>query len=253
VTRQEEKNDVIIDDVRRLAENLAMKPARGGRKVAILDDADDLNEQSANCFLKTLEEPPPQSLLILIGTSADRQLPTIRSRCQVVPFAGLPESTIRDLLAADEELSSDTVARLARLGDGSPGLAHEFAHEELWSFRRDLFGALIQPNPDSARVAAQLRELVEQAGKESGQQRRRAALAVRILIDGFRRALAGSVDSAPAADDAEGKLVARMAEKLGPDQLLRRLERCLEADTQIDRRVQLVLVVEGLVDSLIHG
>ena len=82
VARNEDKHDVIIDDVRQLSDKLAMKPARGGRKIAILDDADDLNEQSANCFLKTLEEPPPQSLLILIGTSADRQLATIRSRAK---------------------------------------------------------------------------------------------------------------------------------------------------------------------------
>jgi DNA polymerase-3 subunit delta' len=254
VARNEEKNDVVIDDVRRLSENLSMKPARGGRKIAILDDADDLNEQSANCFLKTLEEPPPQSLLILIGTSAEQQLPTIRSRCQVVPFAALSESTVRALLAADEELDAETVARLARLGDGSPGLARELADQDLWSFRREILEALSKPNPDSPKIAGRLRELVEQAGKESGQQRRRAALVVRLLVDGFRRALARSVNPAAVGDDTtDGKAIARVAEKLDPDQLLRRIERCLEADTQIDRKVQLVLVLEGLVDALVHG
>jgi len=62
----------------------------GGRKVAIIDDADHLNEEGANCLLKTLEEPPPCSVLILIGTSADKQLPTIRSRCQTIRFSPLP-------------------------------------------------------------------------------------------------------------------------------------------------------------------
>ena len=196
VARNEDKHDVIIDDVRQLSDKLAMKPARGGRKIAILDDADDLNEQSANCFLKTLEEPPPQSLLILIGTSADRQLPTIRSRCQVVPFAGLPESTVRELLAADSKIDTDTAARLATLGDGSPGLARELADEDLLAFRHEFFDALARPNPESPKIATRLWKLVEEAGKESGPQRRRALLVVRLLVDGFRRALARSVDPA---------------------------------------------------------
>ncbi len=253
VARNEEKHDVIIEDVRRLSKDLAMKPARGRRKIAILDDADDLNEASANCFLKTLEEPPPASLLILIGTSADRQLATIRSRCQVVPFSALAESTVHDLLAADEEFDGATATRMAALSDGSPGFARELADADLWSFRRELLDALADPKLESPKIAGRFMALVEQAGKESGQQRRRAALVVRLLVDGFRQALAQSVASGSVGGDADAKAIARVAEKLGPDQLLGRLERCLEADMQIDRKVQLILVVEGLVDALLHG
>src|SRR5262249_41493055 len=69
--RPEDKNEVPIETVRELCRLLSLKPARGRGKVAILDDADDLNPYSANSFLKTLEEPPPQSVLILIGTRSD--------------------------------------------------------------------------------------------------------------------------------------------------------------------------------------
>ena len=62
----------------------------GGRRIAIIDDADLLNDAGANCLLKTLEEPPPHSVLILIGTSPARQLPTIRSRCQLIRFRRWP-------------------------------------------------------------------------------------------------------------------------------------------------------------------
>src|SRR5256885_12928292 len=72
-----------------LCYNIALKPYSGRRKVAIIDDADYLNKEGANCLLKTLEEPPPQSVPILIGTSEQRQLPTIRSRCQIVRFQSL--------------------------------------------------------------------------------------------------------------------------------------------------------------------
>ena len=67
------------DDLRRMREGLchdiALKPLMGGRRVAIVDDADYLNEETRNCLLKTLEEPPSHSVLILIGTSPDKQLP----------------------------------------------------------------------------------------------------------------------------------------------------------------------------------
>src|SRR6185436_3676700 len=81
-----------------LLRQLSLKPFHGGRKVAILDDADALNPAGANCMLKTLEEPPPRSILILIGTSVERQLPTIRSRAQIVRFAPLSEPIVERLL-----------------------------------------------------------------------------------------------------------------------------------------------------------
>ena len=71
--QQEER----LDLMRSLCASFALKSARGRGKVIIIDDADDLNEESANCFLKTLEEPPPRSVLILIGSSPERQLPTM--------------------------------------------------------------------------------------------------------------------------------------------------------------------------------
>jgi DNA polymerase-3 subunit delta' len=78
--RPEESLELPISVIRDLCRSFGLKSARGRGKVAVIDDADDLNEEAANCFLKTLEEPPPRSVLILIVTSAARQLPTSR-RC----------------------------------------------------------------------------------------------------------------------------------------------------------------------------
>src|SRR4051812_35565594 len=72
VSRPEEKLEFPIEVMREVCRNFSLKSARGRGKVALLDDVDDLNEESANCFLKTLEEPPPRSVLFLIGTDADR-------------------------------------------------------------------------------------------------------------------------------------------------------------------------------------
>ncbi len=72
-----------------LCHDISLRPYSGRRKVAILDDADYLNVEGANSLLKTLEEPPLDSVLILIGSNLQRQLPTIRSRCQAIIFRPL--------------------------------------------------------------------------------------------------------------------------------------------------------------------
>ena len=132
-----------------LCHNIALKPFMGGRKIALIDDADLLNEEGANCLLKTLEEPPPQSLLILIGTSPAKQLPTIRSRCQLVRFQPLAIETVAELLLR-QGLAPDAAQarRLAQHSEGSVGRALELADPALWAFRSTLYGHL------AARAAA---------------------------------------------------------------------------------------------------
>jgi DNA polymerase-3 subunit delta' len=249
--RPDDKSEVPVEVVRGLARSLDLKPARGRGRIVILDDADDLNEESANCFLKTLEEPPPGALLILIGTSADRQLPTIVSRCQVIPFRPLPEGIVAGLLTEKGIEDRDFVQRLARLSDGSVSMALALADPALWEFRRNLLNGLTQPRPDGVGLAQEWIKFVEEAGKELAVQRRRAALVLRLLIDFLNDALSMSVGKSPRlAEAADLPLLQKMVKLSDPDRLLAMIDRCLEADVQIDRNVQLVLVLEALVDSL---
>src|SRR5207302_4859839 len=120
-TRPPEVLEFPIDLMRQVCASFSLKSARGKGKVVVVDDADDLNAESANCFLKTLEEPPPGSVLILIGTSAERQLPTILSRCQIVRFQPLAEETVADMLSRREGLDPALVPKLAPMSNGSPG------------------------------------------------------------------------------------------------------------------------------------
>lgn len=248
--RPEESLEIPINVIRELCRGFALKPARGARKVALLDDADQLNEQAGNCFLKTLEEPPPGSVLILIGSSADRLLPTLVSRCQVVRFAALPTSVIAEILEA-QGMETKQASRLAQLSDGSLGQAHALADPVLWDFRRQLVQGLLQPRPDAVALGKELMKFVEEAGKESTQQRKRAGLVIRLLIEFLHDTLRLAVGGTPRpADDADRKLMTQLAGRIEPERLLELLERCMEGDMQIDRRVQLVLGVEALVDEL---
>src|SRR5882672_3473350 len=87
--RPESKSRVItIDQMRGLMQVINLKPTEGGHKLAAIIAADRLNVQAANAFLKTLEEPPPKSIFILVSTEPQRILETIISRCLRLNFAG---------------------------------------------------------------------------------------------------------------------------------------------------------------------
>jgi DNA polymerase-3 subunit delta' len=249
--RPPEVHEFPIDLMRELCQRFALKSARGHGKVILLDDADDLNPESANCFLKTLEEPPPRSVLILIGSTLDRQLQTIVSRCQVIRFAPLPLECVDALLKAEGIDDSALRARLIRLSAGSPGLAKELADPALWDFRSELLAGLTKTPIASVDLAQKWMDFVEDAGKESAAQRRRAQLILRLVIDFLDDALTVATNSTPRRTETEEcSGLETLARRAGIDRLLEALERCLEADRQIDRRVQLVLILEGLMDAL---
>jgi DNA polymerase-3 subunit delta' len=253
--RPDESPNIPIEVVRELCHGLALKPARGRGKVAILDDADDLNDPitlhaAANAFLKTLEEPPPGSVLLLIATNSEQQLSTIVSRCQVVRFAPLPQKVVAELLLANGISDAAMVERLVRLSDGSPGQALDLADPALWEFRSTLVAGFLQPHFDSVGLAAAWAAFVEGAGK-SAAQRRRATLVARLLVDFLGDALRVSLNGSPRHTGPEDKpALEALARRVSPERLLELLERCLEGDAQIDRRVQLVLVLEALLDAL---
>jgi DNA polymerase III subunit delta' len=253
VGRPEDKHDLPIKVIRDLCLDLGLKPARGKRKVAIVDDADDLNEEASNAFLKTLEEPPPGSVLILIGTSAEVQLDTIVSRCWVVRFRPLPEPELAALLR-EQNVTSDPreAERLARLGEGSVSRARGLANPDLEHFRRSLIDELADPRGfDPPALAQRLGAFVKEAGKEGVDQRGRASLLMGELARFFRGILwqtAGLDPPTPDPDDR--RAVAALAERLDPEDVFVLTDRCLEADYHIQRKAYMPLILESLMHDL---
>jgi DNA polymerase-3 subunit delta' len=249
--REEEKNEFSIGQMRELCTAFSLKSARGRGKVVLLDDADDLNQASANCFLKTLEEPPPRSLVILIGSTPDRQLPTVVSRCQVIRFAPLPDAAVGELLAAAGVADAALRQRLVRLSGGSPGFALTLTDPAVLDFRRRLLDSLARARFNGVALARDWIEIVEAVGKESAAQRPRAKLLLRMLIDFLTDALAVRHGAEPGrSDTADQPALKELAARTTPDVLMAALERCLDADDQLDRYVQIALVLEGLLDAL---
>ena len=117
------KSVITIDEVRRLKGFFGLSAADGGRRVVIVDSADEMNINAANALLKVLEEPPTDTFLLLVCHQPARLLPTILSRCRTLRCKTLGANEMREALtAAGVDAGSDSEA-LAALAGGSVGIA----------------------------------------------------------------------------------------------------------------------------------
>ena len=137
-----ENDEHKIETIRRAEEILSLRPYEGKKKVLIVDDADKMNINSANAFLKTLEEPPDDSIIVLVSASPDRLPDTIRSRCMHVRFRPLSHEAfarVFSMKAPDKKLGP-----FAGLVMGRPGIgiSKDFAKEKKWFM--DIYTSMTQ-------------------------------------------------------------------------------------------------------------
>lgn len=137
-----EKQTIKIDAVRDLRRRLHYGALLGRRKVIIIDDAHTLGEAAANALLKTLEEPSPDTVFILVTHSADRLLDTIHSRCQTLYFSTLDRRQVADFLVAGGEVDREAASLIAAMSEGSLSRASELADGELMQTRREVLERL---------------------------------------------------------------------------------------------------------------
>ena len=161
--------NIKVDQVREeIEEKLYLKPFEGRFKVVIVDEAEKLNNSAQNAFLKTLEEPPPASIIILVTSRPGVLLPTIRSRCQPLNFSALPERYIAGVLTEKAGLSPDEAGLYARVSSGSLGAALRLDAETM-EWRRELLSALGGMSAGSASgIISLAEELSESASGEPG-------------------------------------------------------------------------------------
>lgn len=139
-----------VDVIRHFLLNpIGVRPGRGRAKIFVVVEAERLSDEAQNAMLKTLEEPPPQSYLILLATSPDAMLATTRSRCQQVSFGTLPREFIVERLRSDRGLPPAASSFLAELSQGSVGVALRYAelglHEQVTQVASTVIRALSDP------------------------------------------------------------------------------------------------------------
>ncbi|MCB9637592.1 MAG: DNA polymerase III subunit delta' [Myxococcales bacterium] len=163
-----EKQLMRISQIREIQRMTRFAPQEGRLRVVILDQIEKMNRESANAFLKLLEEPPPNNLFVLCTASPGQILPTILSRCQRVPFAPLRRPVLSSWLEERHGIDAAQAFLLAGLAEGSPGRALQL-HEHLPDDqRRSLLTALptLHRVPSGSTVALELAERLNKVGDQ---------------------------------------------------------------------------------------
>ncbi|MBN1684033.1 MAG: DNA polymerase III subunit delta' [Gammaproteobacteria bacterium] len=156
IVEPEEKGKAIkIDQIRELTHFVNQTPQLGAYKFILITKAEQMNESAANAFLKTLEEPAGQSIIILITNRLMSLLATIRSRCQIVSFP-IPETKMALTWLAQQNIQQQNLELLLCLAQGAPLRVLEFIEQDELSFRNSLFeqfAGLTKENSDFIAIA----------------------------------------------------------------------------------------------------
>ncbi|TWT63874.1 DNA polymerase III subunit delta' [Rubinisphaera italica] len=227
-----------------LCHDLSLSPMQGGYRIAVIDDADKMNASSANALLKTLEEPGPGAILILIAIDSDQVITTIRSRCQQVNFTRLSDQDLHQILTRinmvehEGELDSKLLEEAIRRADGSvskariamerlqAGESHELHKVTQLLGRRKIM---------SADLAMVFDEVTSQAGSDTNSQREAALLIIETCLQYFHQSLTMETGIS-------------QLDQVHSDCYLDAMDRCFEASRQIDRKIS----VPACLDQFCH-
>ncbi len=204
------RSEIVADDIRALNAFFQMSAPDGGYRVVIIDDADLMNVTAANALLKMLEEPPARALLLLISHQPSGLLPTIRSRCRVLPLKTLSEVQVAEAMA-QAGVAAQNTAGLTALSGGSVGGAMRLSllgGAQLYAELVALMETL--PRMDRPR-ALKLAEAAAARGAEA----KRDLLFVLIDLLLSRLARTGATGTPPALEAVPGE--AAMLVRLSPD------------------------------------
>lgn len=155
-----DKGAIKIDQVRKLTKDLGYAPFESKMRVIVLEDVHTMRGEAANSLLKTLEEPPPDNLLVLTADSSREILATMISRCQVIPFTCLSLGQTTDILV-QHGIDRETARLFSRLSEGSPGKSLMLHKKNMVPLLGEVVLALSDPALDSDRDVSALLILAE--------------------------------------------------------------------------------------------
>jgi DNA polymerase-3 subunit delta' len=242
VARDADRRDLRIEQVRELTRWLGLQPLMAARKVGVVDDAHCLNEHGQNALLKTLEEPPGASTLLLVATSAALVLPTVRSRCQVVRLDPLPATDVARVLTT-KGVARETLDDVVALAEGSVGRGLALADDADAGGRQRLVAAL----PRLAELpATELSSIAQELARGGPETALAAALAW--YRDVLELALVPGAE--PRRNPAAAAAIRTVAGARPPALVLRQLELVCDTIADLEKNANRMLSVETLLLAL---
>ncbi|MHC4067382.1 MAG: DNA polymerase III subunit, partial [Planctomycetota bacterium] len=258
--------DLGVDVIRQFViDKVGTKPIRGRAKVFVIREADRITPQAQNALLKTLEEPPDTTFLILLVSSLDRMLPTTRSRCHLTPFGALPADFIAaELTRRVAELAPERARLIARFSQGSMALALQHAEDGLDQQNDQLVRMLLElPQRPVAEVVEGLSDQAKTLCQgyrrrdpeitETEALRRGLKAIFALAATWYRDVLHTAVASTDlVANVAHAAQLSAAAKGLSPVRAIAAINRLAETEGQLDANVNVKLCLDTLAIRLAH-
>jgi len=242
VMREEERRDIRIEQARTLVRWLTLRPMLAARKVAIIDGAHLLNDHGQNALLKTLEEPPGASVILLLATRPSQLLPTVRSRCQAIQLEPLGRDEVEAALGT-RGVAGDVAALAAAQAGGSLGRAIALAGEEHTALRQRVLNVVATLRD---RGAHEISALAQEIGRGAFEP------ALDVVLAWYRDLLAHAcgADELGARNPDLRRALAIAAARTDPETVLRQLELLCDTVDALDRNANRVLAIETMLLAL---
>ncbi|HME89521.1 MAG TPA: AAA family ATPase [Chthoniobacterales bacterium] len=241
---------ILIEQIRELEHGLQMRGTEGRRKVAIIAEADRLQPQAANAFLKTLEEPPANSLLLLLSALPETLPDTIVSRCISIPLAGngeeieIPErAELVELLRSTAREKRGGIQQAYRVAQGFHSLLGQIREEIKTQTAEALKNEEARYRNSTDGAWLEDREEYYKALTESLYIQRRAAL-VEVLLEFWSDVLRACTNVEQRNLLAAKKETAALAERFTAPEVLRRIQALEELRDNLGRNIQEALAFE---------
>ena len=179
-----------VEDAGDILKTLSLKSYEGGYKIMIIWMADKMNTEASNKLLKLLEEPPEKTIFILITEQEEDLIQTIRSRCQVLHFGGLPENTIAEALVAQKQIDPKLAATIAHQAQGNFNKALHLLQNDDDSYPFDeWFVTWVRAAFKAKGNAAAIQDLIQWSDEVAGLGRETQKKFLSFCVEMFRQAL----------------------------------------------------------------
>lgn len=241
-----------IDTVRlEIIPTMGIKSFEGGYKVFIIEPAEMMSEDAANCLLKTLEEPPEMALLILVTSAPNRLLPTILSRCQRIRFRAIPRAALAQHLKGLLQIGEDKARDLAHLSGGSLAAALAIHQSDGIAFKNKVIDRVIHAT--AADYFAVAEELIASAPSKStlDEKREHLCAVLNSLASYYRDMLAcaggGEIIHRDRAED-----LSEHGRKIGPDRVEKIVQAIFRTQESLLLNVNLDLALGNLMVEIVE-
>ncbi len=258
--REEKAKFVKIENIRDLQNSVKLSPLESDYKIFIIKEADRMNEESSNCLLKTLEEPSPNTIIILITDLVTSLKDTIRSRCQIIRFQPIPNHIIESQLTSKSDTDTAEIGWISRVCNGSLGNALKLLNDNHYEMNNVIFSRITDPDIDNLLFAEEIVDSYLSTGDSLEEKRQILKSILHCILQLYRDLLIVKMmrehdiqtEKMSLFNAGHENTLVKHVNYLTQEQIINVIDEILESTKYIDFNLNINLLVENIITKVLN-